>query len=245
MDHGRHNGHMKLIVHVQGKVVEELLPPLVMGLASGVGLVLASTLGGGVLHFGSDVVVLGESRRNNLGVNSHVLCHLFPRLVVLHQPTAHVMLAVPSDLFGGLPIQDQSEGPLALPHATGDVVTTPQLIGEPLPVLVKQNAAHTSQGLSSQKFDLGVRFLRMNQASGVHLHPLQVHGVPTHRHGHLDPIPRGVLAVRRREMRQVGPVLLQQRSLREISPEAARGQDHGAVCLPLLAVRRLVLHADY
>mmetsp|Transcript_13979 Transcript_13979/g.35216 ORF Transcript_13979/g.35216 Transcript_13979/m.35216 type:complete len:349 (-) Transcript_13979:229-1275(-) len=245
MDHRRDDRHMELIVHLQRQVVEELLPPLVMGLARGVGVVLTSTLRRGILHLGSDVVVLSEGGSNHLGVHPHVLRQLLPGLVVLHQPPAHVVLAMPRDLLRGLAVQHQPERSLALPHAPGHVVTAPELIREPLPVLIQQNAADTSQGLSSQELDLRVRLLGMHQARRMHLHPLQIHRVAAHRHGHLDPIPRGMLSVRGREVRQVRPVLLEQGPLSEVSTESARGQDHRPVGLPLLAVRGLVLHSDH
>lgn len=76
----------------------------------------------------------------------------------------------------------------------------------------------------------------------MHLHLLEVDAVRADGHGELLAVARAVVAVRRREVPQLRPVLLQQRALREVRRVAARRQNHRAVRRLHLAVV-LVLHA--
>lgn len=77
----------------------------------------------------------------------------------------------------------------------------------------------------------------------MHLHLLEVDPVRADGHGELLAVARAVVAVRRRQVPQLRPVLLQQRALREVRRVAARREDHGPVRRLHLAVV-LVLDAD-
>merc|ERR1719215_496227 len=78
----------------------------------------------------------------------------------------------------------------------------------------------------------------MHQASGMHLHPLEVHGLGTNCHGHFQTVASAVVAVGRWKVGEVRAVLAQQRIGREVSTEATSRDDNGAVLLECLAVRR-------
>mmetsp|Transcript_87362 Transcript_87362/g.157361 ORF Transcript_87362/g.157361 Transcript_87362/m.157361 type:complete len:247 (+) Transcript_87362:475-1215(+) len=67
------------------------------------------------------------------------------------------------------------------------------------------------------------------------LHPFKVDGLCADGLTQLDAVPGGVVAVGGGQVHEVGPVLGQQRSVGEISPKAASGQDHRSILLELLA----------
>ena len=52
------------------------------------------------------------------------------------------------------PVEAQSEWRLVLPHLSGDIVTSPQLIAEAVPCGIQHDATHTTQGLGSQELHL-------------------------------------------------------------------------------------------
>lgn len=64
----------------------------------------------GILGFaGGYQVVVVERLLENVGAESHLLGKSFARVETLHKTTADVMLAVPLDLVGGLPVEDQAD----------------------------------------------------------------------------------------------------------------------------------------
>eukprot|EP00413_Alexandrium_margalefii_P016186 CAMPEP_0204531988 /NCGR_PEP_ID=MMETSP0661-20131031/11472_1 /ASSEMBLY_ACC=CAM_ASM_000606 /TAXON_ID=109239 /ORGANISM="Alexandrium margalefi, Strain AMGDE01CS-322" /LENGTH=587 /DNA_ID=CAMNT_0051538187 /DNA_START=230 /DNA_END=1990 /DNA_ORIENTATION=+ len=241
VDDGRHDGHVERVAGLQGKVVEELLAPLVPGLAAPVGLV-GPALRVPLLLL-RDLVVVLECGLDVGKRDAVLLCELAHVGVGLHDATALIVLAMPSDLSGCLAVQAQEEPgraaechPLVLPHHAGHVVTAAQLVAEAVPLHVQEHTADAAQGLGGQELHLGVGVLGVHQARGVHLDPLEVHALPADGHGHLEAVARAMVAVGRRQVRQVGPVLVQQGVRREVGPEAARRDDDRAVLLEGLPV---------
>mmetsp|Transcript_39680 Transcript_39680/g.86628 ORF Transcript_39680/g.86628 Transcript_39680/m.86628 type:complete len:217 (-) Transcript_39680:359-1009(-) len=152
---------------------------------------------------------------------------------------------MPGNFVGRLAVENQSEWSLTLPHPPGDVIAAAQFVGETLAVLVKEHSADATQGLSSQKLDLGIRLIRVHQAGRVDLHPLQIHCVASHAHSHLNAITSAVLTVGGRQVGQIRSVGLQDRVGSEISTEPSCGEDHRAIRLALLPILSLVLHPSH
>lgn len=67
------------------------------------------------------------------------------------------------------PVEAQAEGWLVLPHLSSDVVPASQLVAETVARGVKHNAAHATQGLGGQELHLGIRVIRLHQASRMYL----------------------------------------------------------------------------
>mmetsp|Transcript_46195 Transcript_46195/g.98851 ORF Transcript_46195/g.98851 Transcript_46195/m.98851 type:complete len:269 (-) Transcript_46195:226-1032(-) len=147
---------------------------------------------------------------------------------------------MPGNFVGRLAVENQSEWSLTLPHPPGDVIAAAQFVGETLAVLVKEHSADATQGLSSQKLDLGIRLIRVHQAGRVDLHPLQIHCVASHAHSHLNAITSAVLTVGGWQVHEVGAVLRQQRVLREIRAKPARTQNHRSMLLEGLAILHIL-----
>mmetsp|Transcript_54681 Transcript_54681/g.171685 ORF Transcript_54681/g.171685 Transcript_54681/m.171685 type:complete len:254 (-) Transcript_54681:668-1429(-) len=216
VDHRRHNGNMEGVAGLQGEVVEELLAPLVPGLAATIGLV-GAVLRVLFLLLGKGVVLVESGL--DVGKGDAVLLRKLTHVGIgLHDAAALVVLAMPRDLSGGLAIEAQEEAggvaqrhPFVLPHHACDVVTAAELVAEAVPFHVQQHAAHTSQGLRCEELDLGVRILGVHQAGGVDLDPLEVNALTANRHGHLQAVACAVVPVGRRQVRQVRAVLVQQR----------------------------------
>merc|ERR1712203_551456 len=167
MDHWRDNGHVEGIADLHGKVVEELLPPLVPRLPAAVSLVRAALRVVGLLV--CQHVVLLECRVDVRKRDAVLVGELLHALVRLHDASALIVLAMPLDLFRGLAIQAQEEA---------------------LAIHVQKQAAYAPKRLRGQELDLGIRLIWVDQASGVHLHPLEVYKVSTDRRGHFQAISR-------------------------------------------------------
>merc|ERR1719424_1165394 len=174
--HWSNDSHMELVVDVHGQVMEELLAPNIVRLATAVGLIWAILRV--FLLLGSNCVVVAECFPDGLHV-----------LVVLHEATALVVLAVPVDFLGGLAIEAQDEAggvalseAFVLPHHACDVVAAAQLVAKSVAVHVEEQTTNTAEGLCSQKFHFGICLIWMHQASRMHLDPLKVNSVRTDCH---------------------------------------------------------------
>mmetsp|Transcript_55 Transcript_55/g.154 ORF Transcript_55/g.154 Transcript_55/m.154 type:complete len:239 (-) Transcript_55:329-1045(-) len=154
------------------------------------------------------------------------------------------MLAVPHDLIRGCFVQDQAVRRLGLPHLAGHVVTATELVAEAHAGSVDDQATNSTQSLSGQELDLGLRIVGLHKASGVHLDPLQVDGSRADRLAHLDAVAGAVLTVGGGEVEQVRPICGQQGIGSEVGTETAGGEDHGAELLDGLA-GLLVLAANH
>mmetsp|Transcript_14014 Transcript_14014/g.33060 ORF Transcript_14014/g.33060 Transcript_14014/m.33060 type:complete len:207 (-) Transcript_14014:673-1293(-) len=196
-------------------VVEELLAPLVPRLAAAIGFVRSI---GRVLALLLGVLVVLLQCRLSVGDREAILLRqVCKRLVLLHESSALVVLAVPSDLGRCLGVEAQEEAwglakddALVLPHHASDVVASAQLIAEPVAIGIQEHATNTAQSLSSQELDLCIWILRVDKTSGVDLHPLKVNGVRTDCHCHLQTIASAVLTIGGWQVCQVWSVLVQQ-----------------------------------
>merc|ERR1711865_172958 len=160
-----------------------------------------------LLHLLGSLIVLVMLSNQNLHVDAHVGCQSLARLIVLHDATPSIVLAMPVDFFAGGLVESKAEWRLILPHLTSDVITAAQLIGKSLAILVKDKTAHTAECLCSKELHLGIWVVRFHKASWVHLHPLQVNGFGTNGLTHLNGISSAMLTVGCRQMQQVWPVL--------------------------------------
>jgi len=252
VDHGRDDRDVEGLALERGArddVVVELLAGarlargLIPRLARGVGVPAAAI--GVLLGLLCGLVVLLVGLLHHGDRHTHVRGKVGAALVVLHDATASVMLAVPDDLVRRSLVQGQAERRLALPHLSGDVVTPAELVGEALAVGIEDEAADTAERLSGEELDFGIRVVRLHEASRVNLHPLQVDALGADILAHFDAITCAVLAVGGGQVHQVRAVLREEGVLGEVRAEAARGEDHRAV---LLEVKAALLvdeaHAD-
>merc|ERR1740133_863537 len=243
VDHWSNDSHMELVVDVHGQVMEELLAPNIVRLATAVGLIWAILRV--FLLLGSNCVVVAECFPDGLHVHAMFLGELPHVLVVLHEATALVVLAMPVDFLGGLAIEAQEEAggvalneALVLPHHACDVIATAELVAEALPIHVEQHAANSSEGLGSQELHLGIWLVWMHQTCWVHLDPLKVDGIRTNGHGHLQSIAGAMVTVGGWQVSQVGTVLDEQGVLGKVRSEATRADDHRSVLHESLASNR-------
>merc|ERR1711865_20326 len=163
-----------------------------------------------LLHLLGSLIVLVMLSNQNLHVDAHVGCRSLASLIVLHDATPSVVLAMPMDFFASGLVESKAEWRLILPHLTSDVVTATQLVGESLAILVKDKAAHTAECLCSKKLHLGIWIVWFHKAGRVYLHPLQVNGFGTNGLPHLDGISSAMLTVGCGQMQEVWSVLGEQ-----------------------------------
>mmetsp|Transcript_32509 Transcript_32509/g.78110 ORF Transcript_32509/g.78110 Transcript_32509/m.78110 type:complete len:306 (+) Transcript_32509:302-1219(+) len=215
---------------------------LIMRLPAWVGVPLAALRVGLLLL--RCLVMLLVSSSQFLHRHTHVLSKSLTTLVVLHDTTASVVLAVPNDFIGRSLVQAKAERGLVLPHLAGDIIAPTQLVGESVALGVQQQTTDSSQGLGGEELDLGVLVPNFHEAGGVHLHPLQVDSGSPNIRAHLDSIPGAVLTVGGGQVEQVGPVLAEQGVLLEVSAEPAGAEDHRAHLLQHLVIL-LVLHTGH
>lgn len=214
VENGLHESDVEFIVKGEGQVVEELLVPGILLLAIGNEVVLIK----GLLE--------GSLAAANLG-NELLAGHL------LHKTTARVVAGVEVQHLGGLAVQHQADGPLALllllPHLAGHVVTVAQLVGEALAVRVEQETTLTTEGLGSEELELGSGVLGVDQTSGVDLDLVHVDAVGTNLHEHLLTVTGGVGAVGGGQTVGIGTVLLQEGGVAEVSGVTTGGQNDDTV----------------
>ena len=121
------------------------------------------------------VVIFVKCSLENRGIELHLLGKSFARIESLHKTTTNVVLAVPLNLLGGLAVEDESDGVLAvLPDAGARVnpkvgtrymvylpscyiIASPKFICEPLTFVIKQDTTDTTEGLGSEELDFGLR----------------------------------------------------------------------------------------
>jgi len=214
VEDGLHEGDVELVVNIEGHVVEEALVPGILLFAVGDEVVLVK----GILK--------GSIAAANL-LGQLLAGHL------LHEATTGVMASVEVENLGGLAVQHQADGPLALlllfPHLAGHVVTVAQLVGEALAVRVQQQTTLTTEGLGSQELELGVGILRVHQTGRVDLDLVHVDAVGTNLHQHLLAVTSGVGAVGRGQAEGIGAVLLEQRGVAKVSGVTTGGQNDDTV----------------
>merc|ERR1711963_582463 len=100
-----------------------------------------------------------------MGVNeclqrhAHVLGKLLSSGVILHHTTTCVMLAMPNNFIRGFLVEAQTEWWLVLPHLTCHIITAAKLVGEAFAIGIQDKATHSTERLSCQKLDLGIRVI--------------------------------------------------------------------------------------
>ena len=112
-----------------------------------------------------------------------------------------------------------------------------KLIDKALALVVKQETTDATERLSSQELDLGVRLVRVDETSRVHLNLLEINSRSTSGHSKLLPITSAMLAIRSRQIPQLRTMLLKQRVLREISSIPTRRKDYR----PIRLMRRSIM----
>mmetsp|Transcript_22588 Transcript_22588/g.50540 ORF Transcript_22588/g.50540 Transcript_22588/m.50540 type:complete len:412 (+) Transcript_22588:278-1513(+) len=251
MDHRSDDGHIERLrgnCAARDDVVEEFLAaaslpaglvPRLARRVSGPGATIGVLLGllGGL-------IVLLSLVHEGLQGDAHVLSELGAVLVELHDTTAGVMLAVPHDLGGCGLVEHKTEGRLVLPHLAGHIIATAQLIRKALALGTEDKAADTTQGLRRQELHLGVRVIRLHEAGGVHLHPLQIHADGTDRFPHFDRVAGAVLAIGSGQVEKVRAVLGQEGVVAKVGTEAAAAEDDRPELLAAFA-RLLILAAHH
>jgi len=180
VENGLHESDVELVVELEGHVVEETLVPGVLLLAIGDEVVLVE----GLLEGCFAAADLG----NELGAG-----HL------LHQATARVVTGVEVKDLGGLAVEDETDGPLALlllfPHLAGDVVTVTELVRETLALGVEEETTFTTEGLGGQELELGVGVLGVDETGRVDLDLVHIDTVGADGHQHLLTVTSSVGAV--------------------------------------------------
>lgn len=216
-----HDRDVELVVELEGHVGEEALVPGVLLLAFGDEVVLVE----GLLEGCFAAADFG----NELGAG-----HL------LHQAAAGVVTGVEIQDLGGFAVEDEADGPLALflffPHFAGDVVTVTELVGEPLAVAVEEETTFTPEGFGSQELELGAGVLGVDETGWVDLDLVHVDAVGANGHQHLLAVTSSVSTVGRGQPVGVGAVLLEERSLTEVSGVTTGSENDDTVGDLLLAV---------
>merc|ERR1719225_2361238 len=107
VDHWCDDRNMEGVAGLKRQIVEELLSPFIPRLAAAVGLIwtVVRIL---LLLLGQPIVFL-ECFFNVFQRDSILLCEFAHVVVRFHDTTALVVLAMPSDLFRGFPVQTQEE----------------------------------------------------------------------------------------------------------------------------------------
>ena len=221
VEDGLHESNVELVVELEGHVVEEALVPGVLLLAVGDEVVLVEGLLKGCFaaaDFG-----------NELGAG-----HL------LHQAAAGVVTGVEVQDLGGLAVEDETDGPLALllffPHLAGDVVAVAELVGEALAVGVEEETTFTAKGFGSQELELGAWVLGVDETGGVDLNLVHVDAVGADGHQHLLAVTGSVGAVGGGQTEGVGAVLLEEGGVTEVSGVTTGSENDDTVGDLLLAV---------
>lgn len=180
VEDGLHESDVELVVELEGHVVEEALVPGVLLLAVGDEVVFVE----GLLEGSFAAADFG----NELGAG-----HL------LHQAAAGVVTGVEVQDLGGLAVEDETDGPLALllffPHLARDVVAVAKLVGKALAVGVEEETTFTAEGFGSQELELGAWVLGVDETGGVDLDLVHVDAVGADGHQHLLAVTGSVGAV--------------------------------------------------
>merc|ERR1719277_1613424 len=134
---------------------------------------------------------------------------------------------MPYDLVRCSFIQAKPKRWLVLPHLAGHIVSAAQLVREALAICIQNQATNASKRLSCQELDLRIRIIWFHQASRMDLDPLEVNRFPTDCLTHLDSIACAMLAIRGRQVHQIGTVLRKERVLSEISSKSTRAENYG------------------
>lgn len=81
------------------------------------------------------------------------------------------MFAVPLDRFRSSSVEDETNRVLSVvPDPLSDIVTVTEFIGEAISFAVEKKSSTTTESFGGEEFDLGVRFVGINQGCWVHLH---------------------------------------------------------------------------
>mmetsp|Transcript_31396 Transcript_31396/g.71694 ORF Transcript_31396/g.71694 Transcript_31396/m.71694 type:complete len:270 (-) Transcript_31396:346-1155(-) len=238
---------MVSVIHLYWHVVVELLSPLVPSLSSTVCFVWAALRI--FLLLISIAIVLFQCRLSVCHWEVVLFCQVSQALVLPHESSSLVVLAMPSDLLRGFAIQAEEEtrggaklDTRVLPHLACNVVAAAKFIGKPVAIGIKQDSSDAPQCLCSQELHLRIGILRVDKASWVHLYPLKVNGVSTHGHGHLQSIASAMLAICGGQVSQVRPILVQQRIRREVCTKATCGNHNWSMLCELLPISKCSLN---
>mmetsp|Transcript_31394 Transcript_31394/g.71686 ORF Transcript_31394/g.71686 Transcript_31394/m.71686 type:complete len:254 (-) Transcript_31394:548-1309(-) len=239
---------MVSVIHLYWHVVVELLSPLVPSLSSTVCFVWAALRI--FLLLISIAIVLFQCRLSVCHWEVVLFCQVSQALVLPHESSSLVVLAMPSDLLRGFAIQAEEEtrggaklDTRVLPHLACNVVAAAKFIGKPVAIGIKQDSSDAPQCLCSQELDLGIWICGMDEACRMHLDPFQVDCVGTDSHGHLQSVASAMLTVGGRQVRKIRAVLVQEGVRRKVSTKATGGDDNRPMFCELLAICGCAFHA--
>jgi hypothetical protein len=137
---------------------------------------------------------------------------------------------VPLDLLGGLAVKNKADGVLSvLPNLSSDIIAVLEFVHETLAGVIKEETTNTAESFSSQKFDLGVRFLGVDKTCGVNLNLLEVDSTSTNGKSKLLTITSAVLAIGSRKIPELWTVLLEEGIFGEVGGISTGSEDDGAV----------------
>jgi len=144
---------------------------------------------------------------------------------------------MPLDLLGGRAIENETNRILlVLPNLTSDVITMLKFIDKTLASVVKEESTDTTEGLSGQELDFGVRLVGVDETSRVYLDLLEIDGAGTNAHGKLLSVAGTMFTVRGRKVPELGAVSLEERVLCEIGSITTSSKDDGSISGLSLAV---------
>merc|ERR1712048_560428 len=106
--------------------------------------------------------------------DTHVLCYVCTRFIILHHTTASVVLTVPDNFFSSSLVEAESERWLVLPHLARDIVAPPKFIGESLSIGIEYQTAYTTESFCCQELNFGIWIVWFHEPRRVHLHPLEI-----------------------------------------------------------------------
>lgn len=128
-----------------------------------------------------------------------------------------------------------------LPDLSGDVISSTELIAEALTLIVKKKTTDTSESLSGEELDFGVRVLGIDKSSRVDLDLLHINRLAPDADGHLVSITRGVVSIRGGQVVEFRAVLLDEGGFGEVSGVASGGKDDRSIGLVEFSLAIFVL----
>mmetsp|Transcript_32508 Transcript_32508/g.78106 ORF Transcript_32508/g.78106 Transcript_32508/m.78106 type:complete len:349 (+) Transcript_32508:302-1348(+) len=198
---------------------------LIMRLPAWVGVPLAALRVGLLLL--RCLVMLLVSSSQFLHRHTHVLSKSLTTLVVLHDTTASVVLAVPNDFIGRSLVQAKAERGLVLPHLAGDIIAPTQLVGESVAFSIQEQPTDSTQSFRSEELNLCVRIIHLDQSSRVNLNPLKIERVRANVFTHFDTITGAMLAIGGGQVHQIRAILGKQGITGKIRAKPTTAHNHG------------------
>mmetsp|Transcript_5975 Transcript_5975/g.9231 ORF Transcript_5975/g.9231 Transcript_5975/m.9231 type:complete len:237 (+) Transcript_5975:984-1694(+) len=155
------------------------------------------------------------------------------------------MFAVPCNAAGGFAVENEAVRSLVvLPHATGNVVTSADVVAETVAFPIEDDTSFTTQGFSSQELDAVVRVIQVDETCWMDLDVLQVNSVSANFLAESDARTVAVLAVGSGKVRQFGALVNQGAGFEQTTCTVTASCDnHGIACNSDALSTLVVVHA--